>query len=157
MAESGPSTWRGGDGGRGVTAEPRDSSLSEDGRGANTNVNRDWNGDEDEDEKGEGGAYGVDGCTGVTVHTVEPAGEGESTVTREGERLSRSRKDLVNGSSKYTLFIVCFCEAWTYHARSHHVPTNQRCLVQRPNGRKEDIMKDLLHDNNDSLQKKKQE
>ena len=44
-----------------------------------------------EDEKG---AYGVDRCTGVTVHTVEPAGEGESTVTREGKGLSRSCKDL---------------------------------------------------------------
>ena len=44
-----------------------------------------------EDEKG---AYGVDGCSGVTVHTVEPAGEGESTVTREGKSLSRSCKDL---------------------------------------------------------------
>ena len=45
-----------------------------------------------EDEKG---AYGVDGCSGVTVHTVEPAGEGKGTVTREGEGLSRSCKDLV--------------------------------------------------------------
>ena len=44
-----------------------------------------------EDEKG---AYGVDGCSGVTVHTVEPAGEGESTVTREGKSLSRSCEDL---------------------------------------------------------------
>ena len=42
-----------------------------------------------------GGTYGVDGCTGVTVHTVEPAGEGESTVTGEGKGLCRSCKDLV--------------------------------------------------------------
>ena len=40
---------------------------------------------EDGNEKVEGGAYGVDGCSGVTVHTVEPAGEGEGLVTGVGE------------------------------------------------------------------------
>ena len=42
-----------------------------------------------------GGAYGVNGCTGVAVHTVEPAGEGESAVTGKGKGLSRSCEDLV--------------------------------------------------------------